>query len=194
MNCALCPTKECRTKGQNCTKLSIESVKMIYAEDDIRLMQAAAQIEGRYYNQLSRIEESVKFAQALDCKNIGVAFCVGLANEAKYIVKYFEKFFKVHSVCCKVCGTNKQEFKLEQIKADNFEAMCNPAIQAKILNDAETELNFTVGLCVGHDMIFGRHSKATVSSLVTKDRVLAHNPLGAIYSGYWRNKKLGIED
>ena len=27
--------------------------------------------------------------------------------------------------------------------------------------------------------------------LVAKDRVLAHNPLGAVYSRYWR-KKLGI--
>ncbi|EAX48949.1 conserved hypothetical protein [Thermosinus carboxydivorans Nor1] len=193
VQCALCKEKKCYT-GQNCTKLSIADVEAVYDEQDMRLTIAAAAIEGRHYMQLSRLEESVKFAQELGCKTIGVAFCIGLANEAKYIVKYFQKFFTVHSVCCKVCGIDKQRFGLEQIQADRFEAMCNPAIQAKILNDAGTELNFTVGLCVGHDMIFNRHSAAPVSALVAKDRLLSHNPLGAIYAGYWRNKRLGLAD
>jgi len=46
-------------------------------------------------------------------------------------------------------------------------------------------------LCVGHDMIFTKHSEAPVSSLITKDRVLANNPAGVVYSRYWR-RKLGI--
>ena len=32
-----------------------------------------------------------------------------------------------------------------------------------------------------------------VTTLVAKDRLLAHNPLGAIYSRYWK-RKLGIMD
>jgi uncharacterized metal-binding protein len=193
MQCAACPDKKCRN-GQNCTQLSPAELEQLYDAQDRQLMTAAAKIEGRYYMQLSRLEESVKFAQELGCKTVGVAFCVGLANEAKYIVRYFEKFFTVHSVCCKVCGADKQGFNLEQITSDRFEAMCNPAVQAKILNDAKTELNFTVGLCVGHDMIFNRHVTAPTSTLAAKDRLLSHNPLGAIYAGYWRNKRLGLPD
>jgi uncharacterized metal-binding protein len=193
MQCALCQEKNCRT-GQNCTGLKSAELEAAYDVQDRRLMTAAATIEGRHYMQLSRLEESVKFAQELGCTTIGVAFCVGLANETKYIVQYFQKFFTVHSVCCKVCGADKHQFDLEQIQAERFEAMCNPAIQAKLLNDAGTELNFTVGLCVGHDMIFNCHSTAPVSALVAKDRLLAHNPLGAIYAGYWRNKRLGLSD
>jgi uncharacterized metal-binding protein len=192
MQCALCKQKNCYT-GQNCPAQPDE-IKTAYDTTDQQLMSAAAKIEGRYYMQLSRLEESVKFAQEMGCTTIGVAFCIGLANEAKYIVQYFQKFFTVQSVCCKVCGFDKHQLDLEQIKADRYEAMCNPAIQAKILNDAGTELNFAVGLCVGHDMIFNRHSIAPVSTLVAKDRLLAHNPLGAIYSGYWRNKRLGLTD
>jgi uncharacterized metal-binding protein len=41
-------------------------------------------------------------------------------------------------------------------------------------------------LCVGHDAIFSKISKAPVTTLVAKDRVLAHNPAGAIYSRYIR--------
>jgi uncharacterized metal-binding protein len=193
VQCALCKQKNCYT-GQNCPGLQPDEIEMAYDTTDQQLMSAAAKIEGRYYMQLSRLEESVKFAQEMGCTTIGVAFCIGLANEAKYIVQYFQKFFTVQSVCCKVCGFDKHQLDLEQIKADRYEAMCNPAIQAKILNDAGTELNFAVGLCVGHDTVFNRHSIAPVSTLVAKDRLLAHNPLGAIYSGYWRNKRLGLID
>ncbi len=193
MQCALCKDKKCRT-GQNCTAFTLDTLETAYNDEDRRLTTVAAKIEGRYYMQLSRLEESVKFAQEFGCASIGVAFCVGLAAEAKYIVQYFQKFFTVHSVCCKVCGVDKHYFSLEQIQPDRFEAMCNPAIQAKLLNDAKTELNFTVGLCVGHDMIFNRNSAAPVSALVAKDRVLAHNPLGAVYSGYWRKNRLKLDE
>ncbi len=192
MQCASCKEKNCRT-GQNCLGMKPAELEAVYDVQDRRLMTAAAKIVGRHYMQLSRLEESVKFAQELGCTTIGVAFCIGLADESKYIVQYFQKFFTVHSVCCKVCGVDKHQFSLEQ-KDERFEAMCNPAIQAKLLNDAGTDLNFAVGLCVGHDMIFNRQSAAPVSTLVAKDRVLAHNPLGAIYAGYWRNKRLGLSD
>lgn len=34
---------------------------------------------------------------------------------------------------------------------------------------------------VGHDSLFYQYSKALVTTLVVKDRVLAHNPVGAIH-------------
>ena len=39
---------------------------------------------------------------------------------------------------------------------------------------------FVLGLCVGHDSLFFRHSKGLATTLVAKDRVLAHNPVGAL--------------
>ena len=38
-----------------------------------------------------------------------------------------------------------------------------------------------IGLCVGHDALFIKYSQAPVVPLAAKDRVLAHNPLGALY-------------
>lgn len=38
-----------------------------------------------------------------------------------------------------------------------------------------------VGLCVGHDSLFIKFSEAPVTVLIAKDRVLAHNPVGALY-------------
>ena len=91
----------------------------------------------------------------------------------------------------KVCSVDKDLLELEKIKPGQREAMCNPKVQARLLNEGGTELNFIVGLCVGHDMLFTMESKVPVSSIITKDRVLANNPAGAVYSRYWR-RKLGI--
>ena len=55
-------------------------------------------------------------------------------------------------------------------------------LQAEILNSQGTELNIMVGLCVGHDSLFYMNSKAPVTTLVVKDRVLANNPAGALYA------------
>jgi uncharacterized metal-binding protein len=67
--------------------------------------------------------------------------------------------------------------------------MCNPVAQAEILNDAGTDFNIVVGLCVGHDSLFFKHSKAPVTVLVAKDRVFGHNPVMGLYlahSPYYR--------
>jgi uncharacterized metal-binding protein len=40
---------------------------------------------------------------------------------------------------------------------------CNPAGQAKYLEEKKTELNIMMGLCLGHDMIFNSKSKAPVT-------------------------------
>ena len=53
-------------------------------------------------------------------------------------------------------------------------------------------MNILVGLCVGHDMLFTKHSKAPVTTFIVKDRVLAHNPAGAIYSGYYKKNRFGL--
>jgi uncharacterized metal-binding protein len=58
--------------------------------------------------------------------------------------------------------------------------MCNPIAQAELLNRAGCELNIVLGLCVGHDSLFFRHSKGLATTLVAKDRVLGHNPVAAL--------------
>ena len=190
MQCALCKVKKC-AKGQNCPGLSQEVIGSLYSAEDRRLLSAAADVESQHYMKVSRIEESVMFAKEMGCSSIGLAFCIGLANEAGYIAQYFQKFFTVHSVCCKICGSDKEQLELVKRQSDQMEVMCNPAIQAKVLNNTGTELNFSIGLCIAHEMIFNRYSNAPVASLVAKDHVLAHNPLGAVYSANWRKMKLG---
>ncbi|MBN1125678.1 MAG: DUF1847 domain-containing protein [Sedimentisphaerales bacterium] len=152
------------------------------------LHRIASSVEGQYYCRETRINETILFAEKLGCKKIGLAFCIGLSNEAKILEEIFSKHFEVVSVCCKVGGIDKKKFILHQIAPQAKEIMCNPAGQATLLNEAGTELNIICGLCVGHDAIFAKVSDAPVTTLIVKDRVLAHNPAAAVYCQYIRKR------
>jgi len=190
MECAQCGNKKCYG-GKDCTDVS-EKVLSLYRQNpaDVRMAEVSAELEGEYYMQLTRLEELIAFCQKMEFTHLGVAFCVGLSEEAEKLHEILANHFTVSSVCCKVCGIEKERFSLRKISEERIEAMCNPIGQATVFNSEGTELNVIFGLCIGHDILFTKHSKAPVTTLVVKDRVLAHNPLGAIYSGYYRKKRL----
>ncbi len=183
MKCAYCDSKDC-SGGRDCTGRA-EEVAALYQGGVLALARTASYIEATHYMKEPRIVEVVEFAKAMGYKKIGIAFCIGLSREAEIIHAIFERDFEVHSVCCKVCGIPKKDFGFKPVSGDPAETMCNPAGQAAVLNDEGTDLNLIVGLCIGHDIVFTKRSDAPVTTLVVKDRVLAHNPCGAIYSRYY---------
>jgi len=190
--CARCETKKCRN-GIDCFG-ETDKHKELYQDANItKLHKAASSIEARYYGKETRLGEIILFAKELGCRRVGLAFCIGLSEEARIIDEILSRHFEVISVCCKACALEKKVFGLETISSNEQEIMCNPAGQAALLNRAETELNILCGLCVGHDAIFVKESSAPVTTLIAKDRVLAHNPAGAVYSRYIRKAFLRNE-
>ncbi len=103
-------------------------------------MKIASKIEADGYMKQTRLEELIRFCKEMNFKKIGIAFCIGMENETEILHKLLEKNFDVFSVCCKVCGIDKENFKLDKIKKNRFEAMCDPIGQAMILNRYETDL------------------------------------------------------
>lgn len=187
MKCALCKNKECR-QGKNCTEIATE----IDYEQALETMRAAAEVESRYM-KLTRLEELILFCKMMKFKKVGLAFCIGLSEEARIAHRILAQDFEVHSVCCKVGGIDKGDLGLVKIRDPGaHETMCNPLGQARVLNAAGTELNIILGLCIGHDILFTAHSDAPVTTLAVKDRVLAHNPLGAVYSRYYLENVFGV--
>jgi len=185
--CARCDNKECR-QGKDCFGQA-DTHTGLYADQDIRrLQQAAAGIEAKHYGQKTRLGEIIEFARCLGCKRIGLAFCVGLSEEARIIEGILAKKFDVISVCCKACGIDKKDFDLPYVRNSDFESTCNPAGQAYLLDTAGSELNIVCGLCVGHDAIFSKASQAPVVTLIAKDRVLGHNPAAVVYCQYVRKR------
>lgn len=193
MKCALCEKKECY-EGKDCTGIC-KDIENHYKAEDIKSMQVSATIEARFYMKKTRLEELILYAKEMDYNCLGIAFCIGLSSEARVLHKILARDFQVHSVCCKVCGINKEMFDLERLYPDKeTEAICNPIGQAEILNQSKTDLNIILGLCIGHDALFTKHSTAPVITFAVKDRVLAHNPLGAIYSNYYRDKVFNLPE
>ena len=184
--CARCESKECRD-GKDCFSQTSKH-RPLYYDDIAKLHQAASAIEARYYGKETRLGEIILLAKELGYQRIGLAFCIGLSDEARIIENILSKHFEVVSVCCKVCGIDKKDFRLQRISSENAEVMCNPAGQAQMLNEAETQLNIICGLCVGHDAIFSKASEAPVTTLIAKDRILAHNPAAALYCQYIRKR------
>ncbi len=143
-----------------------------------------------------RILEIIEFAGKMGYEKLGLVFCIGLRKEAKVVEHLLtDSGFTVVSGICKMGCVPKETLGLrndQKIRMGSFEAMCNPIGQAFVLNDAKTEFNVVMGLCVGHDSLFLKYAEAPCTVLAVKDRLLGHNPLAAIYNidSYYRSLKV----
>jgi uncharacterized metal-binding protein len=161
---------------------------------DGRVARAAAEVEGAYYGKLTRVEEVIAFANRIGARKIGIATCIGLIQETRIFVKVLKAHgLESYTVLCKVGSVDKTEIGIPEelkVKKGSYEAICNPILQARLLNRRKTDLNVIVGLCVGHDSLFIKHSKALVTTLITKDRVTGHNPAAALYTSNFYYQRL----
>jgi uncharacterized metal-binding protein len=150
--------------------------------------------------RLPRIEELIQFARKCGYTTLGLAHCGGLAEEARLLTGILENNgFKVVSVQCKAGGVPKERIGVPSeckiADPDQWETMCNPIAQARVLNKAKVDLAVMLGLCIGHDTLFIKHIEVPLTILAVKDRVLGHNPLAALYTSgsYYRRLAGGIE-
>ncbi|MEW6522233.1 MAG: DUF1847 domain-containing protein [Bacillota bacterium] len=203
-SCAECKAVSCSAVGarplpQDCPATRFPAVYQAAAglmenDNDKEVALWAARIEARGYCRWTRVEEIMEFAKGLGWSHLGLAFCLGLHREAAAASGIFQgNGFSVSSVACKTGNVDKSSLGLDEqdkLRPGQPEGMCYPVAQAQVLNELGTQLNVVVGLCVGHDSLFFKHSRAPVTVLVAKDRVLAHNPAGALYTaaGYYRRK------
>ena len=195
--CAYCPptVRACReSEGEErgpgfCpSKIDPEGLdagRARYDDPEItRIAQNSAIVEAEGYCKWCRVEEICAFAKKMGYKKIGIACCISFVDQAKVLSGILESHgFEVSSVACKTGGVPKEEIGLtdeQKIRPGNHECMCNPATQAELLNRHGCEFNVVMGLCVGHDSLFFRHSEGLTTVLVTKDRVLGHNPVAAL--------------
>ena len=98
--------------------------------------------------------------------------------------------FEVFGIACKAGAVPKTQVGIDPACCEIGGNMCNPILQAKLLNEARTELNIVMGLCVGHDSLFYKYAEALTTTLVTKDRVTGHNPVAALHTLHSYYQKL----
>ena len=201
--CANCNVLACTGEDRsrmpaNCPmkngEMMLEILKEYQEPDNHEFYVKCSALEAEGYCKWPRLKETVELCGKMGYHRIGLAFCKGLRNEARVVANLLRsRGFEVVSVICKTGGFPKEAAgiaKEQKIHPNQFEAMCNPIAQAKLLNSQQTEFNIALGLCVGHDSLFYKYSDALVTTLVAKDRVLAHNPCGAIYcaDGYFKDR------
>ena len=201
-SCVDCGILNCQTRDKEypefcltteLTADTIDKVRKLYEiEENNKVSVISAQIENEFYLRYTRVEELIEFAKRMGYMKIGIATCVGLIEESRILARILRKNgFEVYGAVCKIGSFLKKDVGVaEEDMTRTGAVMCNPIMQAEVLNQAETDFNVVMGLCVGHDSLFYKYSKALVTTLVAKDRVLAHNPVGALYQAKAYYRKL----
>jgi uncharacterized metal-binding protein len=144
-----------------------------------------------------RILEICEFARKMGYTRLGLVFCMGLFKEASIVNQILQRQgFDIVSVGCKAGAEPKASIGVKDTEKVHIgakhESMCNPILQAMVVNEAKTDFNILLGLCVGHDSLFFKHAAAPTTVLAVKDRVTGHNPLGPIYT--WGNYAAWINE
>ncbi|MHA1211073.1 MAG: DUF1847 domain-containing protein [Candidatus Heimdallarchaeota archaeon] len=204
MQCSKCHSLACKENDldkapKGCPTVDDSAVfqeaHKVYDDPKTRkISQTAAHVEVTGYMQWPRVQELIIFSKKMGYKKLGIAFCIGLKEEAKILTQILEKNgFEVLNGICTIGSLQKKELDIPD--EDTFttaeEVGCNPIGQAYYFNSKKTDLNIVVGLCIGHDINFIKNSKAPTTVLIVKDRVTTHNPAAVLYSRYYKRKFLG---
>ncbi len=201
--CALCDKLACSSGLKenapgNCPMVGksdlLQNTLQEYEDKMVKAIACtSAHVEAEGYCSWTRIEEIIAFARRAEYKRIGLAYCIGLRREAgRFNELMVQNGFDMVSVVCKAGSAPKESLGLDEeakVRPGRFEAMCNPVAQARLLNEAGVDLKIILGLCVGHDSLFIHYADSPVTVLAVKDRVLAHNPLGALYAAHYFDRR-----
>jgi uncharacterized metal-binding protein len=186
-DCLACRDQSCM-QGKPCGTATSARAPLGGDQDIGRMLEASLDVSCERERTLCRLSELIYFCLEMQYRRIGVAYCVDLQDATEALVRLLRRFFEVHTVCCKIGGAEvfdpitgteaRGQWPARQVA-------CNPRGQAGVLNRIGTDVNVLVGLCIGTDCVFARCSDAPVTTLFVKDRSLANNPIGAVYSDYY---------
>ncbi len=188
VDCLACRNHEC-LRGEICEAAKASSSHADRDSTTIRMLEASLDVANEKERTLCRLSELVYYCLEMRYQRIGLAYCTDLLEPAEIVARVFRRFFTVYPVCCKVGGIVVPD-PLSGLYAEKGEILarqvaCNPQGQAEVLNRVATDFNVVMGLCIGADCIFSRFSEAPVTTLFVKDKSLANNPIGAVYSDYY---------
>ena len=159
----------------------------------IALYKAASVVGEHNKGMTPRIEEALLLCKELKLKRIGFAACTAMVWEMDCLKMLFTREgFEVFTVSCQIGRVSAESRGVPEVN-ECTRSSCNPIAQAEILNREDTQLNFAVGLCIGHDILFTQYSKAPVSTLIVKDRVTGNNPAATLYGWHRRKQLFGVE-
>jgi uncharacterized metal-binding protein/predicted Fe-Mo cluster-binding NifX family protein len=187
VDCLACGDHKC-LRGEACEEARLASFAPGDNPEAGRMLEASLDISSESERTLCRLSELIYFFLEMRYRCIGLAYCEELQEAAATLARVLRRFFHVYPVCCKIGGAAVSDplagpLQRGQLSAE--QVACNPRGQAEVLNRLKTDANVLVGLCMGTDCIFSRFSDAPATTLFVKDKALANNPIGAVYSDYY---------
>lgn len=169
----------CPTKNMPAEKRVAVIPEYFADEQSAAFSTCSIEVEGEYYGQMARVEETMEFARRVNARKIGLAYCVEMEAEAELYTHILEiNGFEVTAVGCKVGELDEGETLFGK---PNGRLMCNPLGQAKLLDEAGTDFNLLMGLCPGSDTLFIKACNTMTSVLINKDRLTCNNPAVTLY-------------
>jgi len=145
----------------------------LYNKEDFEFMKIS---QNALRHRESRVSEIIAYAREAGYKRLGIAYCHIYKNQVKKLIEIFSDEFETFSIHCK-----NEDIPKSVMLGDGVRGVsCNPNGQADFLNKNKTELNITFGLCIGHDILFGKKSNAPVTNLVVKERLYSRDFLDLI--------------
>jgi uncharacterized metal-binding protein/predicted Fe-Mo cluster-binding NifX family protein len=188
VDCLACRDRIC-LNGKQCDAFTRVHTPDLIDRPSAQMLEAAFDIAFENERTLCRLSELIYFCLEMRYQKIGLAYCIDLEEPTEILVRVLRRFFKVYPVCCKIGGNIMADtvtpLPSAQSQSTARQVACNPAGQADALNRIETDINVLVGLCMGADCLITRLSDAPVTTLFVKDKSLANNPIGAVYSDYY---------
>ena len=190
--CESCRVAACehldKTAPDFCVQASItkemhdEALRLYNEPENHLIMESAAIVSAETVNS-TRVQDTIKFASCMGASLVGIATCTAMLRETRILADLLRKAgFEVQAVGCKLESNMKADLNIGAPSLAEDCVICNPIMQALLLNDAKTDLNILMGICVGHDALFCKYSNAPAVTLVAKDFVTVHNPCSVLYS------------
>lgn len=195
LNCMSCGTTACEytdreepgfcTQGAVSSALHDEAQRLYALPENHVIMQAAAMVSEETVNS-TRVQDTIKFANLIGATHIGIASCTIMLRETRILAKLLEQAgFCVETVGCKLESNRRADLDLEPpTTGGEGGVVCNPIMQALLLNETKTDLNILMGICVGHDALFCKYSDAPVTTFATKDFLAGNNPCAVLYTAH----------
>ncbi len=142
-----------------------------YNPEDKEQMKRTAHAKNK-----SLLQELIDYMRLNGYHKIGIANCAAMQKYADRLAEILRgQGFAVMAVNCKESGLKGCSI-CEDIKGP----CCDPLYQAAVLNEAETEFNINVGLCLGHGLLFQKYSHAEVTTFLVKDFATKHKPIESL--------------
>ena len=177
MDCTRCGRKACRTAVScGAEAFDRDEVREAFHEKTAApIVEAAARlVDGGRAGTLDRFTELREYIRDRGMTKVGLAYCYGMEDLARRAADGLrETGARVEAVSCTVGALAQNEVNRE---SDLPGVSCNPLGQAAQINAAAPDLTVTMGLCLGHDILFHRHLAGDVTTLVVKDRMHGHAP------------------